>query len=205
MDELIDNVEVRDKILLTSRKLFMQNGYNGTSVRDIATASGTNVAMVNYYFGSKYNLFGQVFEEVFDFLVGKVFYTLTSDLPFFEMLEAWLDSYYDILSEYPQMPNFILNEANINPERMVKIGKDKNPLEVYDVIKKKIEDEIAKGTIRETSPENLLLSILSLGIFPFVFDNIATAVLNISLENYIDMLRKHKKFVVEFLKSALKP
>jgi AcrR family transcriptional regulator len=183
----------------------MQNGYNGTSVRDIATASGTNVAMVNYYFGSKYNLFGQVFEEVFDFLVGKVFYTLTSDLPFFEMLEAWLDSYYDILSEYPQMPNFILNEANINPERMVKIGKDKKPLEVYDVIKKKIEDEIAKGTIRETSPESLLLSILSLGIFPFVFDNIVTVVLNISLENYIDMLRKHKKFVVEFLKSALKP
>jgi AcrR family transcriptional regulator len=200
-----NNVEVRDKIISTARELFMKNGYNGTSVRDIATVSGTNVAMVNYYFGSKYNLFGQVFEEIFNFLAHKICATLTSDLPFFEMIEFWLNSYYEVLSKYPQMPNFILNEINLNPERIAKMVKEKNPADIYTTIKNKIKNEMREGNIREISVDNLLLSILSLGVFPFVFNNMAIAVLNISLEKYIEMLQNHKEFVIEFLKNALKP
>ncbi|MDL2262436.1 TetR/AcrR family transcriptional regulator [Bacteroidales bacterium OttesenSCG-928-I21] len=204
MNDVINNIEVRDKILTASKELFMKNGYNGTSVRDIATASGTNVAMVNYYFGSKEKLFGEVFEDIFNFLAGKIISTLISDLPFFEMIELWLDTYYEVLSKYPQMPNFLLNEVNMNPEQIIKLVNEKNPNEVYESITKRIENEIEKGTIKKMSPDHLLLSILSLGVFPFVFDNMATAVLDISLDNYIDMMQKHKKFVLEFIKNALK-
>lgn len=203
MQSQTNTQEVRNKILAISKELFMRNGYNGTSVRDIATASGTNVAMVNYYFGSKYNLFGEVFEEIFNFLAGKIFSSLTSDLPFFEMIELWLDTYYEALSKYPQMPNFLLNEVNMNPERIVKLVSEKNPNKIYDIITKRIENEIEKGTIKEMPPDHLLLSILSLGVFPFVFDNMATAVLNISLDRYIEMMQKHKKFVMNFIREAL--
>ncbi|MBN1783710.1 MAG: TetR/AcrR family transcriptional regulator [Alphaproteobacteria bacterium] len=50
-----------DLILKTASKLFSQKGFDGTSIRDIATKSGVNIAAISYHFGSKENLFFQVF------------------------------------------------------------------------------------------------------------------------------------------------
>lgn len=44
------------EILQVSEKLFAERGFEGTSVRDIATAANINVAMISYYFGSKEKL-----------------------------------------------------------------------------------------------------------------------------------------------------
>lgn len=74
--------DASERILHTARKLFIKNGYTGTSIRDIAKASGTNIAYVNYYFESKYNLFEIIFDEAFDILINRVFATLNSDMPF---------------------------------------------------------------------------------------------------------------------------
>lgn len=47
----------------TAEMLFGQNGFSGTSVRDIAQAAGVNVAMISYYFGSKEKLMEMLFEQ----------------------------------------------------------------------------------------------------------------------------------------------
>ncbi|MEH6406517.1 MAG: TetR family transcriptional regulator [Leeuwenhoekiella sp.] len=41
-----------------AEKLFSENGFDGTSVRNIAKAADINVAMISYYFGSKEKLLG---------------------------------------------------------------------------------------------------------------------------------------------------
>lgn len=43
----------RSKILNASAELFVKNGYDGTSVRQIAKEAGVNIAMISYYFKSK--------------------------------------------------------------------------------------------------------------------------------------------------------
>lgn len=43
--------------------LFAEKGFEGTSIRDLATRAGVNVAMVNYYFGSKEKLFESMVAE----------------------------------------------------------------------------------------------------------------------------------------------
>lgn len=44
------------QILQIAEKLFAENGYDGTSVRQIAREADINVAMISYYFGSKEKL-----------------------------------------------------------------------------------------------------------------------------------------------------
>jgi len=200
-----NTIEVRDRIIDTARELFMKNGYKGTSIRDIAAMSGTNVAMVNYYFGSKYNLFGHIFEEAFNILAKRVFSTLTSDLPFSELVEVWINSYYEVLSEYPQIPNFLLNEVNMNPERLVSMVKEKDPLKIYSTIRRRIKLEIKKGTIKKISPDDFLLSVLSLSVFPFIFANMATALLDIDWKDYKKILNRHRMFTIEFVQNSLNP
>ncbi len=43
----------KDKILNAAEKLFAEQGFNGTSLREITSAAEVNLAAVNYHFGSK--------------------------------------------------------------------------------------------------------------------------------------------------------
>lgn len=200
-----DPHEVKRKILKEAKILFIKNGYNGTSIRDIAKASDTNVAMVNYYFQSKYNLFEIIFEEAMEILTQKIFLTLGSDMPFFELIETWIHTYYEILFEYPQIPMFILNEVSLNPQRLTTRIKSKNPFQAFEQIAKRIESETAKGTIIETPSADFLLNIISLSLFPFMFGELAMALMDVSREKYSELIANHKKYVVEFTINALQP
>ncbi len=57
------SVDKREHIINTAIKLFATKGYEGTSIRDLAAAAEVNVAMVNYYFGSKEKLFESMVEH----------------------------------------------------------------------------------------------------------------------------------------------
>lgn len=49
------------QIIETAEQLFADNGFAGTSVRDIAEKASVNVAMISYYFGSKEKLLEAMF------------------------------------------------------------------------------------------------------------------------------------------------
>ena len=55
-----DGEETRNSILIEAEKLFAEHGFDGVSVRDITTAAEVDLALVNYHFKSKENLFHQV-------------------------------------------------------------------------------------------------------------------------------------------------
>lgn len=56
--------ETRDRIIRTAERLFAERGFVATSLRDLTTEAGVNVAAVNYHFGSKENLLRSVIREV---------------------------------------------------------------------------------------------------------------------------------------------
>ena len=52
---------VRDEILDAAEIEFANLGYAGTSLRNVADAAQVTQALINYYYGSKYGLFEEVF------------------------------------------------------------------------------------------------------------------------------------------------
>jgi len=52
-----DSANTRQLLLHSARARFARDGYSGTTVRDIATDAGVNVALINRYFTSKEGLF----------------------------------------------------------------------------------------------------------------------------------------------------
>ena len=59
-------MEYNDKqvqIMEAAEKLFAEQGFAGTSVRDIAEAAHVNLAMISYYFGSKEKLMEAMFHH----------------------------------------------------------------------------------------------------------------------------------------------
>jgi TetR/AcrR family transcriptional regulator, regulator of cefoperazone and chloramphenicol sensitivity len=57
------NNSARSRILYAALKLFAEQGFKKTSIRDIAKHSASNIASVSYYFGDKQGLYRAAFTE----------------------------------------------------------------------------------------------------------------------------------------------
>lgn len=55
-------------IMESAEKLFAENGFAGTSVRDISEEAEVNLAMISYYFGSKEKLMEAIFRYRGEFI-----------------------------------------------------------------------------------------------------------------------------------------
>ncbi len=86
----------REMIMEAAIQLFAVKGFEGTSIREIANLAGVNLAMINYYFGSKEKLFEYMVEQ-------KAYYIKTLQeevlnapaLTCLQKLEKLLDNYVD--------------------------------------------------------------------------------------------------------------
>ncbi|PKM61214.1 MAG: hypothetical protein CVU99_04405 [Firmicutes bacterium HGW-Firmicutes-4] len=57
------SIETKDKIITTASSLFYHQGYNATTIRDIARESGLSLSRLNYHFNSKADVAGMICKE----------------------------------------------------------------------------------------------------------------------------------------------
>jgi AcrR family transcriptional regulator len=65
-DKAAEGGDTKSRILDAAEELFMEHGFEATSLRLITTAAGVNLAAVNYHFGSKEELFQAVLTRRLD-------------------------------------------------------------------------------------------------------------------------------------------
>lgn len=58
-----DKIDKKDHILDVAERVFAEKGFDGASTRLISGEAGVNMAMLNYYFGSKEGLFLAIIER----------------------------------------------------------------------------------------------------------------------------------------------
>jgi len=88
------------EIILVAEKLFSEQGFAGTSVREIAEGAGVNVAMISYYFNSKEKLMEAIFTERTNRMTEKLEKLLQDDkLSPLEKLNVLVDDYINKLIE----------------------------------------------------------------------------------------------------------
>lgn len=62
------NFDTRAALLETAEELFLSQGFETVSIRQLTKASGTNVAAVNYHFKGKTNLYREVLAQRLDMI-----------------------------------------------------------------------------------------------------------------------------------------
>ncbi len=55
----------KEKLLTSAKKLFAAQGFDKTSIREIANDSGVNSSMISYYFGGKEGMIESIFDHFF--------------------------------------------------------------------------------------------------------------------------------------------
>jgi AcrR family transcriptional regulator len=61
-----DGIDTRKKLLKTASEVFAKQGYRNTTVAEICRRAGSNIAAVNYHFGSKDALYTAVWRNAFE-------------------------------------------------------------------------------------------------------------------------------------------
>ena len=56
--------KVQERLIDVAEALFCEQGYNNTSVRELAAAADCNLAAVNYYFGGREKLYMEVWRRL---------------------------------------------------------------------------------------------------------------------------------------------
>lgn len=191
-------------ILDAARKVFLENGFDGTTMQLIAGEAGINKALLHYYFQSKDRLFEAVFIEAFSRMIPNLFRIFGEEIPFPDKIRSFVDVYITALQDYPQIPLFILHELHRNPGRIIELihSTGMNPDFVISVIRQ----EINKGNIIRTDPFQLMVNMLAMCIFPFAArPMIQGFIFKNDAKVFDDFLERRKTEVAEFIIKAITP
>ncbi|MBW6477918.1 MAG: hypothetical protein K0B37_00695 [Bacteroidales bacterium] len=107
-------------------------------------------------------------------------------------------TYIEILNRNPSIPFFILEEINKNPERLANAFVNAGlPIQkVFDMI----TDAAQKGIIRPVDPNQLIINLISMSVFPLVGRNMIQPVLfQNDKRAYNKFLESQKAEVADFI------
>ena len=199
-----DNTDTEQKILVAARKVFIQKGYAGARMREIADEAGINKGLLHYYFKTKDGLFESIFDELLMTFAPQLNIIFESDLPLFEKIEQFIHQYMTVLINNPDLPPFIVHEMQQNEERVVNaILKSKHkPNPMKFIIQ--IQMEMATRKIREVNPVHLMMNMDSRCAFPFVAKPMFKGILHINDVDYLQIMEIRKKEIVDFIINSVK-
>ena len=83
-------ISVEEKIIDAAREIFFEKGYNGATMRDIASKAEVNLALLHYYYRTKEKIFEIVLNQAFVTLFKRLNKIFTSNVDIFHKIELWL-------------------------------------------------------------------------------------------------------------------
>lgn len=194
-----------ERIKEAAKKAFVQKGYSGARMQDIANEAKINKALLHYYFRSKDQLFELIFMENVQKMMPKINSIIDSDDKLFDKIEKFVAEYLAMLSENPFLPLFVVNELSSHPERFFqKIAPLANGNLKVNKFIQQIQDEAARGKIIPISPVTLLMNTISLCVFPYLGKPMIQFVFGFDELQYRMILEQRKKEVASFIINSIK-
>lgn len=199
-----ESSNTEEKIKDAAHQLFLEKGFGSTTTRDIAERANTNIALVNYYFRSKENLFQEVFQESFANTFKPVAQILNDDLPLEVKVYKFVDHMTELLKRDPMMPLFVLSEMRGGQSNMCAIMLESGAFNSSN-FQTHLEQEAQSGKIRPVDALQVETSLMSMVLFPFLSMHILKMKHQMDDAGFEKFVEDRKKIIPEIILSYLKP
>ena len=156
------------KILQAATKLFAQENFSAVSIKQIATASGVNSALISYYFGGKKNLYQEVlYTEADKFLMlqDKIRAQMESPL---QKLRSYVDSIAEMQLKQPYNMHLIYREL-LSPQPMFENYVKNRLYKIHQFMAELVNEAIACGEIiTDIKPTHVAFTLEGIIMFFFL-------------------------------------
>lgn len=187
-----------EKIVEAASKLFTQKGFAATKTRDIAEEAGINLALLNYYFRSKQNLFQIIIEKEFEELFGIITPILSNkEISLEEKIEALVSSYTKVLLANPDLPFFVLSEIKGNDFIAERVKQNAEILS-----QPIIENQLREGGY-SISAFNFVMNVMSMTLFPFMSKPLFVTSGLVNEEEFAHFIEQRKKDIPKWIMNTL--
>jgi TetR/AcrR family transcriptional regulator len=201
---ITEKENTEEKILEAAKEVFIEKGNDGTRMQEIADRAGINKSLLHYYYRSKEKLLGAVFRFAFSHFAPNIINIVkdTND-DIFTLIRKFVSVYMDIVMKNPFIPMFILNEVRNKNTVFVNVIKSAgiNPQAFRDRINKEIES----GKIKPIDPNQLIINVIGMCIFPIIGRPIIQVILfDDDKKEYDKFLESRKTEVADFIINSIK-
>ncbi len=146
--------DTKEKILAAANDLFAEKGLEGTTVREICSRAGVNVALVNYHFKSKEGLYESCIQRIFATAGGPRLASLDADVKdqdsWRRAVTAWVRGIARAMHEKSAAgsgPVWVFRQEVTRPSLMFSYLRERFALPVFDCLKRLMM--MAVGSERE--------------------------------------------------------
>jgi TetR/AcrR family transcriptional regulator len=200
------------RILDAARTVFVRRGTAGARMQEIAEEANVNQALLHYYFRSKDGLAAAVFRETAGRLIPSALAVLGSDDELEQKVERFVHLYIDTVRQNPFIPGYIIAELHHHPERLTALvaqfAGGPAPWVAKAFLARlgaQIAERVDAGTMRRITPEELLVNLLSLCVFPFLARPLLDTVLGMDEKAIGCFLDARRAELPGFILRALRP
>jgi TetR/AcrR family transcriptional regulator len=196
--------QAEEKIKAAAKRVFVSKGFSGCTSREIAKEAGTNVALVNYYFRSKNQLFLLIYQSVTEDFFLSMVDVFSSNLSLKDKVRELIEREFEFLGRHPEIPVFVINEMERNKNAGIEPHVILSKLSTTGIFQEAIEAQ-EKGVMRKVDLVSIIMLIMSNCQHPFMARLLNQQMNGLSDEQYIQQLSTHKEVVKEMLLHYLFP
>ena len=158
----------RDVLVDAAARLFAQQGFEGTSLRQVGAIAGVTPAMVAYYFNDKSGLLEAVVRKGLSELLEVVVASVSEHRPG-EFVRHLVPRYLQTLSQDPWIPQIMIREVISRDTPLRQMFIDEFATHAAAAVPAKVLEEIGTGALRsDLDPRFIVLSLLGMCLFPFI-------------------------------------
>ncbi len=155
----VEPLTTRDAILAEAAHLFAEQGYEGTSLNDIAAGVGIKRASVLHHFPSKEAIYQEVFNKALNSWIERVMDSSRQDRPDhgWSYVDDIITTGFRFFMENPEFVSIVRREAlNRDSKLGIDLGVSLRPM--FQQAAAYFQREMDLGTYRRLDPEQLLLT-----------------------------------------------
>ncbi len=211
-DTLDRDAQAEVRILEAAHVVFVRRGTAGARMQEIAAEAGVNQALLHYYFRSKDRLAEAVFRRAAARLLPTVIEVLGSDLALEAKVERIVALEIDNLLRAPFLPGYIISELHHHPERVQQLvaaltGMPPEHIapRVFPSLRAQIDERVAAGAMGPIEPEQFVVNLMSLCIFPFAARPMLMALFGIDQMGFERFIERRRTSLAPFFLRALRP
>jgi len=191
------------EILKAAKKIFIEKGYDGARMQEIADEADINKAMLHYYFRSKDALFGKIMEQAVEVMVSNMFPAFQYQGTIMDKMERLVNNYIDTMSKNTHIPLFLLSEISRGQEAFqAKLKSKMIENGILPAFVSQLMKEQEQGILKPLPPHHFILTVKSLITFPFIAKSIFISMLDLPEQDFLAMMQERKVIVIDILKSS---